>query len=57
VPIIELDSEASAPILKKYVNWVPITRPYFDAAPDAPIEAFVAEAPRHPVFRLGQGVP
>jgi len=57
VPIIELDSEASAPILKKYVKRVPITRPYFDAAPDAPLEVFVAEAQHHPVFRLGQAVP
>ena len=31
---------------------VPITRPFFDAAPDAPIQAFEAEASRHPVFRL-----
>ena len=53
VPVVELEPQASAPILKKYVNRVPITRPYFDAAPDAPIEAFVAEAGRHPVFRLG----
>jgi len=52
VPIIELGSEASAPILKNYVNRVPITRSYFVAAPDEPVEAFVDEAPRHPVFRL-----
>ena len=57
VTITELNSEASAPILKKYVKRVSITRPYFDAATDAPIEAFVAEAPRHPVFRLGRAVP
>lgn len=53
LPILELDSQESAPILKKYVNRVPITRSYFDAAPDAPIEEFVAEATRHPVFRVG----
>ena len=53
VPVVELDPEASAPILKKYVERVPIARPYFDAAPDAPIEAFVTEAARHPVFRIG----
>lgn len=28
------------------------TRPYFDATPDAPVEHFVAEADRHPVFEL-----
>ncbi len=53
VPVVELGPEASAPILKKYVARAPITRPYFDATPDAPIEAFMAEAAWHPVFRVG----
>jgi deazaflavin-dependent oxidoreductase (nitroreductase family) len=51
VPVVELSPEESAPILKEYVKRVPVTEPYFDAAPDAPVEAFVAEAERHPVFR------
>lgn len=42
----------SAPVLRQYVREVPITRPYFDVRPDSPLEAFVAEAPRHPVFLL-----
>jgi hypothetical protein len=29
-----------------------MTRPFFDARPDSPLEAFVAEAHRHPVFRI-----
>lgn len=29
-----------------------VTRRYFDAAPDAPDDAIVAELPRHPVFRI-----
>src|SRR5215208_6699083 len=48
VRLQELTPRAAAPILKTYVERVPITRPYFDAAPDAPIAAFVAEAARHP---------
>ena len=52
VAIVELGSEESAPVLKQYVTEVPITRPFFDAKPDSPLEAFVAEAPRHPVFRI-----
>jgi deazaflavin-dependent oxidoreductase (nitroreductase family) len=52
VAIIELGPEEAAPVLKQYVNEVPITRPFFDATPDSPLEAFVAEAPRHPVFRI-----
>jgi hypothetical protein len=27
-------------------------KPFFEAAPDGPLEAFAAEAARHPVFRL-----
>ena len=53
VRLEELGPEEAAPILKEYVARVPITRPYFDAQPDAPLAAFVAEAPRHPVFRVG----
>lgn len=49
---VEVSSEAAAPVLKRYVAGVAITRPYFDAGPDDPIERFVAEASRHPVFEL-----
>jgi deazaflavin-dependent oxidoreductase (nitroreductase family) len=52
VALVELGPAAAAPVLKQYVTEVPITRPFFDATPDAPFEAFVAEAPRHPVFRI-----
>jgi deazaflavin-dependent oxidoreductase (nitroreductase family) len=53
VPVVELGSEESAPVLKRYAERVPITRPYFVAVPDAPVEAFAVEAERHPVFRIG----
>ena len=52
VRVEELAPEAAAPILKAYVKRVPITRPYFDAAPDAPLTAFVTEAAKHPVFQI-----
>ena len=52
VRLKELAAEAAAPILKAYLERVPITRPYFDVAPDAPLAAFAAEAPRHPVFQI-----
>jgi deazaflavin-dependent oxidoreductase (nitroreductase family) len=48
----ELDPTEAAPVLQRYVTRVPITRPYFDAQPDSPLAAFIAEAPRHPVFAL-----
>ena len=53
LPIRELGPAEAAPVLQRYVTRVPITRPYFDARPESPITAFEAEAPRHPVFRLG----
>jgi deazaflavin-dependent oxidoreductase (nitroreductase family) len=53
VAIAELGPQESAPVLKRYVTEVPITRPYFDAGPHSPVEAFEQEADRHPVFRVG----
>jgi len=48
----ELPPAEAASILRDYMRLNPITRPYFDVKLDSPDEAFVAEAPRHPVFRL-----
>jgi deazaflavin-dependent oxidoreductase (nitroreductase family) len=56
VAIVELGPDESAPVLKRYVTEVPITRPFFAVKPDAPVEAFVAEAHRHPVFRIHSGM-
>jgi deazaflavin-dependent oxidoreductase (nitroreductase family) len=42
----------AGPVLKRYVAVATATRPYFDADKDAPVEDFVAEAGRHPVFEL-----
>jgi deazaflavin-dependent oxidoreductase (nitroreductase family) len=52
VSIEELGPEESGPVLKKYIKQEPITQPYFEANPDAPVEEFKAEASRHPVFRI-----
>jgi deazaflavin-dependent oxidoreductase (nitroreductase family) len=48
----ELEPAEAGPVLKRYVTEVPITRPFFDASAKSPVSAFVAEAPRHPVFRI-----
>jgi hypothetical protein len=48
----EVGPEEAGPILKRYVGQVRITAPFFDARRTAPVEEFVAEADRHPVFRL-----
>jgi deazaflavin-dependent oxidoreductase (nitroreductase family) len=50
--IEEVGPDEAGPVLRAYLRSTPIVRPYFDAAADAPVEAFVAEAPRHPVFRV-----
>lgn len=50
----ELSAEEAGPVLKRYVVVATATRPYFDADKSAPVEDFVAEADRHPVFELLQ---
>lgn len=53
VTITEVSPAEAASVLKQYINVETITRPYFDIEPDDSPEAFVAEAARHPVFRVG----
>jgi deazaflavin-dependent oxidoreductase (nitroreductase family) len=50
--IEEVGPEEAAPVLRRYLRGTPIVKPYFDVARNAPLEAFAAEAARHPVFRL-----
>ena len=50
--IREVAPREAGPVLKRYVGIATATRPYFQAARDAPVEDFVAEADRHPVFEL-----
>lgn len=50
--IEEVDAEEAAPILREYLRTTPIVKSFFDADTDAPLEAFAAEAARHPVFRV-----
>jgi hypothetical protein len=55
VDLLEMNPNESAPILRKYLARARIMQPYFDVHPDSSDEAFVAEAPRHPVFQLSVG--
>jgi deazaflavin-dependent oxidoreductase (nitroreductase family) len=50
--IREVPAEEAGPVLKRYVAVATATRPYFGADKGAPVEDFVAEADRHPVFEL-----
>ena len=48
----ELAPQESAPLLKEYVTRFSIVRSSFEVTPQSDLAAFVAEAPRHPVFAL-----
>lgn len=52
VQVEEVGAEEAAPVLREYLRTTPIVKPYFDADADSPLDAFAAEAGRHPVFRL-----
>ena len=50
--IREVGAAEAAPVLKRYIAVATKTRPQFDAKTDSPVEDFIAEAERHPVFEL-----
>lgn len=50
--IRELSPKQAAPVLRKYVNNVPVARRYFDAGVDSPEEEYLVEAQKRPVFEL-----
>jgi deazaflavin-dependent oxidoreductase (nitroreductase family) len=50
--IREVPPDQAGPVLKRYVRLAPSARPYFQATMDSPVEDFVSEAGRHPVFEL-----
>ena len=49
----ELSAERAVPVLREYYRLGRVTRPFFDVSLSSPADAWLAEAPRHPVFRLG----
>jgi deazaflavin-dependent oxidoreductase (nitroreductase family) len=48
----ELAPLEAVPVLREYYRLSRVTRPFFDATLASPDEDWLAEAPRHPVFRL-----
>jgi deazaflavin-dependent oxidoreductase (nitroreductase family) len=48
----EARADEAGPVLKRYVSIATKTRAQFRSAKDSPVEDFVAEADRHPVFEL-----
>lgn len=56
VSIVELSPAEQAPVLKQYLQLEPIVQPFFVATASSSLEAFVAEASHHPVFRLANPI-
>jgi deazaflavin-dependent oxidoreductase (nitroreductase family) len=50
--VSELDPHEAVPILREYFRLGRVTRPFFDVDLDSSDQAWLAEAPRHPVFGL-----
>jgi len=48
----ELRPEEAVPILREYYRAGRVTHSFFEVSLDSPDEDWLAEAPRHPVFRL-----
>jgi deazaflavin-dependent oxidoreductase (nitroreductase family) len=48
----EVGPEEAAPVLREYLRTTPVVKRFFAVGRDDALEAFVAEAPRHPVFRV-----
>jgi deazaflavin-dependent oxidoreductase (nitroreductase family) len=48
----EVGPDEAAPVLRAYLRTTPVVKRFFGVDPDDPLDAFVAEAPQHPVFRV-----
>jgi deazaflavin-dependent oxidoreductase (nitroreductase family) len=48
----ELAPDEAVPVLREYYRLGRVTRPFFGVSLDSPDDEWLAEAPRHPVFRL-----
>jgi hypothetical protein len=49
----ELGPSEAVPVLREYYRLGRVTRPFFDVTLESSDDAWLAEAPSHPVFRLG----
>jgi deazaflavin-dependent oxidoreductase (nitroreductase family) len=52
IKLSEVGPQESAPVLRQYLRQAKAVRSSFDASPESPLDAFAAEAGRHPVFRI-----
>lgn len=49
----EVDAVRAVPVLHEYYRRFRVTRRFFDVTLDSSDDEWLAEAPRHPAFRLG----
>jgi deazaflavin-dependent oxidoreductase (nitroreductase family) len=52
ITVIEVSQEEAAPVLKRYLEIVPLVRPYFIVTTKSSLADIAREAPLHPVFRI-----
>ena len=52
ISVEELPAADAGPVIRQYVELVPITRKFWNVTPDSSDEAFVAEVATHPVFLI-----
>ena len=52
VAVEEVETERAVPVLREYYRRFRVTRPYFDVTLASSEEDWLAEARRHPAFRL-----
>lgn len=52
VAVEELPLEMAVPVLRAYYRLGRVTRPFFDVSLSSSDDEWLAEAPRHPVFRV-----
>jgi deazaflavin-dependent oxidoreductase (nitroreductase family) len=53
VQVVELAPAEAVPVLREYFRRSHLTHSFFEVTMESPHEAWLAAAPRHPVFRIG----
>ncbi len=48
----EVEAEQAVPVLREYYRRFRVTRPFFEVTLESSHDAWLAEASRHPAFRL-----
>ncbi|MDQ3670828.1 MAG: nitroreductase family deazaflavin-dependent oxidoreductase [Actinomycetota bacterium] len=55
--VVEVAPEEAVPVLLRYYRLGRVTRPFFAAGLESSEDAWLAETPEHPVFRLQPRIP